>query len=292
MKLMSVNLKEKREIQNFVELLAFSTVSSFYPTAVLKYVNTTSLESVFNYLLRLVEEGELRLKWELKCSNEELMCARKITRVYNKEDVIGNEFNCDICGNTFLASYYNLFPTFEITTEYRKLVRDDFKKKQDLRLDKDKLRTKLKEITQIVSKDAKTDSISLGDLPPPIQLRIENLQQLVMSGDGFLNQKDRTVHITGNLSGNTNINTGDNVVQTNHIKSHETDILFAELFKDISEKSTESNREQLMYFADKLKEAYEKNDIEEGSKMVNFIKGSLGNISSLATIASFLGLTL
>ncbi|MBD8026731.1 hypothetical protein H9636_08675 [Ureibacillus sp. Re31] len=290
---MSVNLKEKREIQNFVELLAFSTVSSFYPTAVLKYANATSLESVFEYLLRLVEEGELKLKWELKCSNEELICARKIIKVDNKEDIIDNEFNCDICGNTFLASYYNLFPTFEITPEYRELVRGDFKKKQDLRLDKGKFRGKIREVAQVVAKDGISGNIPYGDLPPQIQVNIDKvLQQIVMSGDGFLNNEGRTIHIGGNVNGNPNLNNGDDVVQVNQVKSDESDKLFAELLKEISEKSNESNKAQLEYFAEKLKEAYEKNDTEEGSKMVKFIQGSLGNIGSLASIASFFGMTL
>lgn len=289
---MSVNLKEKREIQNFVELLAFSTVSSFYPSAVFKYANATSLESVFDYLLRLVEEGELKLKWELKCSNEELICARKIVKVDTKEDVINNEFSCDICGNTFLASYYNLFPTFEITPEYRELIRGDFKKKQDLRLDKGKLKAKIKEVALVVSQDASSGNIPYGDLPPQIQLKIENLQQLVVSGDGILNQKERTIHIGGNVNGNPNLNNGDNVVQVNQVKSNESEKLFAELIKEISEKSNEDNRAQLEYFAEKLREAYEKNDTEEGSKMVRFIQGSLGNIGSLASIASLFGLTI
>lgn len=291
---MAVDLKERREIQKFVELLAFSTVSSFYPTAAVKYSKATSLEDVFDYLQRLVEEGELKLAWEVKCSNDELICARKILTVDEKEKAINKEVCCDICGNTFSVSIYNIFPVFKITPEYREIVREDFKKKQDLRSDKIKLREEVREAVQVVKREKISKSDSYGKMSPQIQVIVNNIQdsQLVMSGDGIMDRKDRSIHIGGNVGGNTNINAGDHVTQTNQIKSDESDKLFAELLKEVSEKANEGNKAQLEYFVNKLKEAYEKDDKQEGSTMVGFIQSALGNIGSLASIASLFGLTL
>ena len=160
-----------------------------------------------------------------------------------------------------------------------------------MRSDKIKLKAKVREALLVVNSAKNSNNDSYGNLSPQIQVRIDNLQ-LVMSGDGIMDQKDRSIHIGGSVNGNTNINAGDEVIQTNQIKSDESDKLFAELLKEVTEKSNESNRKQLEYYVNKLKEAYEKDDKQEGTTMVEFIKSTLGNIGSLASIVSLFGLTI
>lgn len=131
---MTVNLKEKREINKFLELLAFSSIKKFHPTAVLKYTNISSLENLYDYFLDLVESGELYIKWEVKCTNEDIICARTIEVVATRKEVLNKDVMCDICGHEFTVTPLDLFPVFEVTNDFRELVRDDFKKKATNRL--------------------------------------------------------------------------------------------------------------------------------------------------------------
>ncbi|UQZ84569.1 hypothetical protein SK3146_03824 [Paenibacillus konkukensis] len=125
---MTVTLKEKRELNNFLDLLAFSTVKRFYPTAAMNYTQVTSLEDTYDYFLDLVESGELSIVWEVKCTSEKIICARKLDDAQSKEMLLNKEVACDICGHEFTVSSNDLFPAFEISTEYREIVREDKKK--------------------------------------------------------------------------------------------------------------------------------------------------------------------
>lgn len=125
---MAVSLKEKRELNNFLDLLAFSTVKRFYPTAALNYTQVTSLEDTYDYFLDLVESGELSIVWEIKCTTEKFICARKIEDAQSKEMLLHKEVVCDICGHEFTVSTNDLFPAFEISPEYREIIREDKKK--------------------------------------------------------------------------------------------------------------------------------------------------------------------
>lgn len=126
---MSVNLKERRELNHFLELLAFSSVKKFYPTAALKYSNVKSLESIYDHLLDCVEYGELNMLWEVKCTNDKQICARNIKEFENKNQALDKDLHCDICGYEFQVTQRDLFPFFEITDDFRDIVREDFKKK-------------------------------------------------------------------------------------------------------------------------------------------------------------------
>lgn len=291
---MTVTLKERREMDKFKEILAFSTVKSFYPTAVLKYAQMTSLEAVFDYLIRCVEDGELRINWEVKCNNEEMLCIRKILNVNNKDAALNKDVSCDVCGNEFVVSNYNLFPKFEITQEYREIIREDFKKKEDLYSNKIKLKKEVRGLAQIIKEDNNVPSISFGNLPPQTQLNIQNLEnlQVVVSGGGTMNHKDRGIHVGGDINGSPNMNNGDNVIQVNQVISDETNKLFDDLLKDISEKTDVATKPHMEFLVDKLKEAYEKEDKKEGSKIIGLLQSTLGNIGSLASIASLFGFTL
>jgi hypothetical protein len=112
---MTVSLKERRELNKFLELLAFSAVKKFYPTAALKYAGVSSLENVYDFLLDCVESGELKIAWEVRCSNEDMLCARNIVVVKDKNSVLNTEVTCDICGKEFSVTPLDLYPFFEIT---------------------------------------------------------------------------------------------------------------------------------------------------------------------------------
>ncbi|MDR4934909.1 hypothetical protein RGU11_00790 [Rossellomorea marisflavi] len=105
-------------------------------------------------------------------------------------------------------------------------------------------------------------------------------------------ENGRNIVIGGNVAGNPNINTGDDVVQTNISHEGLSDKAFKQLFEDISEKCNGATSDQMKFFAEKLQEAYQKQDKEEGRKLLGFLQGTLGNIGSIASIASLFGIAL
>ncbi|MBY0145101.1 hypothetical protein [Neobacillus niacini] len=105
-------------------------------------------------------------------------------------------------------------------------------------------------------------------------------------------ESGRNIIIGGNVSGNNNINTGEDAVQINKSQQGLSEQAFEQLFKDISEKCNGATSEQMKFFAEKLQEAYQKQDKEEGKKLLGFLKGTLGNIGSIASIASLFGIVL
>lgn len=119
---------------------------------------------------------------------------------------------------------------------------------------------------------------------------VENLQ--LTTGDGEMNANNRSVNIDGHLSGNTNINNGDNSVQTNRTQQGLSEQVFLELVQEIEENCDEQTSEQLKFFVEKLQEAYHQGNDDEGKKMIGFLKGALGSVGSLASIASVFGMSI
>jgi len=91
------------------------------------------------------------------------------------------------------------------------------------------------------------------------------------------------------LNGNNNIQADNNTqIQNDNSKSLEN--AFKELFDEIKKISDESTRDQAEYFANDLKEAYETNNKDKAKKVLSFLKGTIGTVASLASIARFFGL--
>lgn len=105
-------------------------------------------------------------------------------------------------------------------------------------------------------------------------------------------QNGKNISIGGNVSGNNNINTGDHATLINESQQGISEKAFEQLFKDINELCDGNTNEQMKFFAEKLQEAYQKEDGKEAKRLIGFLQGALGNIGSLASIASLFGLTL
>lgn len=144
-------------------------------------------------------------------------------------------------------------------------------------------------------KTSEQQPLSLGDLPPITMIRFDSVRNLhIHTGDGDmkLENNEKSITIKGNVLGNTNINNGDNANQTIAVNINSVEEAFTQLLKDIYEKIPDSQRDQLEFFVEKLKEAYAKGDKEEGQKILGFLKNALGSVASLVTIAGFFGLKL
>ncbi|MEI2428506.1 hypothetical protein V8V54_26380 [Priestia megaterium] len=93
------------------------------------------------------------------------------------------------------------------------------------------------------------------------------------------------------LKGNNAIQ-ADNVIQSQNISADESEKAFKELFEEISKISNEQQRQQAEFNAEQLKEAVEAKDKSKVQKLLGFLKGSIGTVASLSTIAKFFGLSL
>ena len=129
----------------------------------------------------------------------------------------------------------------------------------------------------------------LSDSGLDINIIINNNGQLQL-GDVLMHSK-KTGDITGNTFGDNVAIQSDNVVQTKTVKSNEFDNAFAELIKDIHNNTNDANKETALFIAEQLKEAYTSNQKEKASKPFNLLRKILGDVGSLASIASICGLS-
>jgi hypothetical protein len=129
---MVANWKVKRQVDEFVELLAVSPVEQFYPTSIPKYTSDVSLEAAFDYLLKLCETGELQLLWEVKCPGDDIeFCLRRLDIAPDYHKVLNKDYSCDICGRESCVDKNHIFPVFKISDDYRNYLRQEFKKKTE-----------------------------------------------------------------------------------------------------------------------------------------------------------------
>ncbi|HDR4903685.1 hypothetical protein ACPCKQ_04705 [Bacillus bombysepticus] len=288
---MAVDWRTKRQVNKFVETLAISPVKSFYPTSVAKYDDTLSMELIFEHLLSLCESGELELLWEVKCPGyESPMCFRRIKLVTDYSEIIDKELLCDICGEYVKVEKSNIFPVFQINKEYREAMREEFKKKKSEKKScVSEYRKQSQEIVELVSSDKPI--LSLGDLPPHIEL---NIQQLVICKDvGNLSNEGRSINRSFNgtsFGEKSNINiqadSNTNTINIGELLPKEKDI-FADLRQEIEEMvKDEMDREQAMEFANQLEDAVQQNDADKSNKYIKWLERFLQNSSALVTIAT------
>lgn len=126
--LMSIGWKQKTEIDEVIEKIAYSRVVRFYPTYLSK-VTHISLDTVFEYLLELVDDGSLHLLWEVRCSDYE--CNTVILRTSDLTEIMGKEIECSCCEEDLFVKKQHVFPVFEINDDFREYIRKSKKKQMN-----------------------------------------------------------------------------------------------------------------------------------------------------------------
>ncbi|ETT33287.1 hypothetical protein [Paenibacillus sp. FSL R5-808] len=114
------------DIDAWVEEAAWSPIKRFYPTAVTKNV-ALPINLVFEHLLKLTEQGKLSLFWEIRCPS----CFYTVIPNEDEEFNSGDLITCPL-GHDFELMGENLFPVFEVNSEYRQYIRG--KKKSPLQV--------------------------------------------------------------------------------------------------------------------------------------------------------------
>lgn len=131
---MSLGFKEKKQIDGYIELLALSKVSRFYPSAVSRHASITPFEA-FNYLLERSGPGkEVSLKWELQCPN--LDCINLIEITNEKRSGKGEEIECPRCNFEFELDATDFIPVFVINEDFKAYL----KAEQEAKNEKKKLK--------------------------------------------------------------------------------------------------------------------------------------------------------
>lgn len=124
---MSLGFKEKKQIDVYIELLALSKVSRFYPSAISQHASIKPFEA-FNYLLeRSGPDKELSLKWELQCPN--LDCIKTIDITNEKSS--GETIECPRCYFEFELDATDFIPVFVINEDYKAYLKEEQETKNE-----------------------------------------------------------------------------------------------------------------------------------------------------------------
>ncbi|EWG12706.1 hypothetical protein [Cytobacillus firmus] len=104
---------------------------------------------------------------------------------------------------------------------------------------------------------------------------------------------DKSINVLGNVQ-QSNLNTGKNVKQTMIINQDidTAEKAFSEVNEDITKIHDEGKRKLAEYMAGQLREAYNNNDSEKAKEPFGFLRGILGDVGSIASIASLFGFSL
>jgi len=117
--MLNVNLCQ---IKEYVESLARKErVKSFYPQTVSRKLGIP-LELVVIELPKLVNEGLIELKYEIRC--DEL---HTLETVDNYMDYLNNDLFCNICGEQIEIEYSNIYPIYYINDEYKEFLKKNKK---------------------------------------------------------------------------------------------------------------------------------------------------------------------
>ncbi|AND84303.1 hypothetical protein GTH52_06910 [Clostridium tyrobutyricum] len=108
------------EIDSYIEKLASNkNVKSFYPIAICKMLKFP-IKLVINRLNKLVNMGYLKLKFEIRCDNFDIMDI-----VDSYEDYLGKNIECEDCDSVteFVIGLENIFPIYYINDNYREYIK-------------------------------------------------------------------------------------------------------------------------------------------------------------------------
>lgn len=104
------------DVDDWIDDISALPIRSFYPTAVAKDTGLP-LQTVFERLIRLTQDGKLQLQWEIRCPNYE--CIRNVDIVDNPSSFIGKIIYCKTCGEKLEITPDIVFPSFKINSDYR-----------------------------------------------------------------------------------------------------------------------------------------------------------------------------
>lgn len=134
---------------------------------------------------------------------------------------------------------------------------------------------------------------TLGDLRAA-GVNVEKLFISIHAGDIMYDNSRKSGDFFGNTFGDNTAFQSDNTTQVKTISenSNEFQTLFQNLLEDISQLQDEEKREQAEFNAEQFRTAAENGDSMTAQKILKFLGRTLGNVGSLASIASLYGITI
>lgn len=114
--MLNVNLCK---IKEYVETLARKErIKSFYPQTLSRRLGIP-LDLVVLELPKLVEEGCIKLRYEIRCNDD--LCT--LDTVDNYMDVLDTKMFCYQCGEEIDILLSNIYPIYYITDDYKEYVK-------------------------------------------------------------------------------------------------------------------------------------------------------------------------
>lgn len=109
----------QHKIWDYIEFLAKTRVSSFYPMAVVKELNFP-LDNVIDELNNIVRLGNrLTIEFEIRCDD----CLSILKTVDDFTDYIGQKMYCEETGKLIEITKYNIYPVYKIDKTFKEYVK-------------------------------------------------------------------------------------------------------------------------------------------------------------------------
>jgi RecG-like helicase len=129
---------------------------------------------------------------------------------------------------------------------------------------------------------------------------MKNIFSLVKRGLIKLGQRkevyimiDNSIKVNGNVE-KSNLNTGEHVSQQVNINENQDQAnrAFQEVLVDTKKIQDDTQRKMAEYMVEQLKEAYQDKNPDNAKQPFGFLRGMLGDIGSISSIASIFGFSL
>ncbi|EGQ0375777.1 hypothetical protein KXP90_001243 [Staphylococcus pseudintermedius] len=264
---MAIDFITREKFQEFLKSISKSPIDKFTPSKFAKYADININDS-FKLLMEHVATKELEISWELRCPS----CSKVIPLDNNKNF---DEYECDFCYETFDVGENDLFPKFKVTDKYKEYL---------INSEKDGCSEKKykKTVTIIRDENIPLSQISIDEETKKIMMQASTPFLInIFQGDNYVNQNSNSFN-NSNIS-HTNIQSNNN---NQHLTVPSEPI--QELEDYISNIDDVTLREMNEEFLTNLKSSLAVNDKENAKKVISFMRGTLGSVASLATIAGYL----
>ncbi|HHY1425945.1 TPA: hypothetical protein ACV1G0_000792 [Bacillus cereus] len=254
-------------VDDTLEEMAFEERQHFSPLYVCNRANISDLKMVTEHMAKQIGY-KLKMYYEIECPEGDSDFA-----VDSLSDLDIEERVCEFCGTAYIPDLDRVWVVFDFLPEYIEYI----KKKEKTNVSNDA------EISNNSLRVSVKDLFAMG-------FKIENLN-IGIGGNVTMDNRRMGNVIGNNFGDNINLQ-GDNVVQTKVMNEGEFEEVYKDLMKEIHGLQDEFQKEQALFIAEQMKTALNENDVERAGRPLNLLRKVLGDVASIASIASIFGITL
>lgn len=105
------------------DLASKRRINKFYPQTISRNIGIP-LDLVLIELTKLVDDGLILLKYEIRCDEDSDLSTLCV--VDNYIDLLNTKKFCEVCGNEIEISYNNIYPIYYIKDEYKEYIKKKY----------------------------------------------------------------------------------------------------------------------------------------------------------------------